>query len=64
MIAIDFTSPTWHGVKAWAEQEIVKLNILLAKPGTDPVTTELHRGRIDALQRLVKLEPPPPPDDS
>lgn len=55
MSAINRHSATWAAVRALCDTEGLQSMQALQQRGLDPIATEFHRGRIDALKAVMAL---------
>lgn len=58
MHVIDPDSATWKAVTAWAQERLGTSRATLEQTGTPLDKTEHHRGRVAALNELLKLPTP------
>ena len=52
---IDFSSPTWHLLRKWAEAELDRARKRNDSTDLDPVQTAATRGEIRCLRRFLDL---------
>lgn len=52
---IDFSSPTWHSMRKWAEEQLRVCREKNDAPGLNENDTALVRGEIRLLKRILDL---------
>lgn len=51
----DFTSPTWHALKKWAESQLASCRVKNDAVGLSDIETASLRGEIRMLKRFLDL---------
>lgn len=61
---IDFGSPTWKAIHAYAQAELDRLRLENDRASLDATQTAALRGRIAAFKDLLALAAKPAPEES